>query len=146
MIQKEQDLTVVKQVMSLKFKTLNDLIKLWHSMFDKPPVFRSRQYLIPKLAYRIQELAYGGVDIKTEKAIASAVKELDKNKRKSNKYAPSIGTKIVKEYRGQIHEVLAVENGFAYGGTVFKSLSAIATKITGTKWNGLKFFNVGRDV
>jgi hypothetical protein len=63
MIQKEQDLTVVKQVMSLKFKTLNDLIKLWNSMFDKPPVFRSRQYLIPKLAYRIQELAYGGVDI-----------------------------------------------------------------------------------
>lgn len=145
-IQKEQDLTVVKQVMSLKFKTLNDLVKLWNSMFDKPPVFRSRQYLIPKLAYRIQELAYGGVDIKTEKAIASAAKELDKNKRKNNKYAPSIGTKIVKEYRGQIHEVLAVENGFAYGGTVFKSLSAIATKITGTKWNGLKFFNVGRDV
>ena len=146
MIQKEQDLTVVKQVMSLKFKTLNDLVKLWNSMFDKPPVFRSRQYLIPKLAYRIQELAYGGVDIKTEKAIASAVKELDKNKRKSNKYAPSIGTKIVKKYRGQIHEVLAVENGFAYGGKVFKSLSAIATKITGTKWNGLKFFNVGGNV
>lgn len=143
---KEQDLTVIKQVMSLKFKTLNDLVKLWNSMFDKPPVFRSRQYLIPKLAYRIQELAYGGVDIKTEKAIVSAVKELDKTKTKSNKFSPSIGTKIVKEYKGQIHEVLTVENGFAYAGTVFKSLSAIATKITGTKWNGLRFFGVGGNV
>ena len=146
MTQKEQDLTVIKQVMSLKFKTLNDLVKLWNSVFDKPPVFRSRQYLIPKLAYRIQELAYGGVDIKTEKAIVSAVKELDKTKTKNNKFTPSIGTKIVKEYKGQIHEVLTVENGFAYAGTVFKSLSAVATKITGTKWNGLRFFGVGGNV
>ena len=91
-------------------------------------------------------MAYGGVDIKTEKAIVSAVKELDKTKTKSNKFAPSIGTKIVKEYKGQIHEVLTVENGFAYAGTVFKSLSAIATKITGTKWNGLRFFGVGGNV
>ena len=142
MIQKDQDLTVIKQVMSLKFKPLNDLIKLWNTMFDKPPTFRTKQYLIPKLAYKIQELAYGGLDIQTEKEIVSAVKELDKNK-KIGKYLPTIGTKIVKEYRGQIHEVIAVENGFAYAGTVFKSLSAIATKITGTKWNGLKFFNVG---
>ena len=43
---KEQDLTVVKQVMSLKFKTLNDSVKLWNSMFDKPPVFDSKISLL----------------------------------------------------------------------------------------------------
>ena len=142
MTQKYHDLTLIKQVMNLKFKTLNELIKLWNTMFDNPPAFRTRQYLVPKLAYRIQELAYESVDIQTEKEIVSAVKELNKNK-KNGKYAPRIGTKIVKEYKGQIYEVIAVENGFAYAGTVYKSLSAIAMKITGTKWNGLKFFNVG---
>lgn len=130
-------------MVDLKFKTLNELIKLWDKMFDKPPAFRTKQYLIPKLAYRIQELAYGGIDVETENQLASAVRELDKKPAKGHKYSPTVGTKIVKEYKGKIHEVIALEDGFAYAGTVFKSLSAIATKITGTKWNGLKFFNVG---
>ena len=60
----------------------------------------------------------------------------------SRKFCPMIGTKIVKEYRDKIHEVVVVNDGFAYEGMVYKSLSAIATKITGTKWNGLKFFEV----
>jgi hypothetical protein len=50
--------------------------------------------------------------------------------------------RVQKEYRGQIHEILVVNDGFAYAGAVYGSLSAIATKIAGTKWNGLKFFNI----
>ncbi|GHT95763.1 hypothetical protein FACS1894122_13550 [Alphaproteobacteria bacterium] len=53
-----------------------------------------------------------------------------------------VGTKIIKEYKGKLIEVLVVNNGFSYSGEIFKSLSAIATQITGTKWNGLKFFQV----
>jgi hypothetical protein len=53
-----------------------------------------------------------------------------------------VGTKIVKEYKGKTHEVTVVEEGFSYGGAIFKSLSAVAQKITGTKWNGLRFFNI----
>lgn len=138
-----KDLILIKQIMDLKSKTLNELNKLWDKMYDKPPAFRTKQYLVPKLAYRIQELAYGGLDTETEKQIISAAKDIDKKAVKGAKYTPAVGTKIVKEYKGKIYEVLAVENGFAYCGTVFKSLSAIATKITGTKWNGLKFFNIG---
>ena len=50
--------------------------------------------------------------------------------------------KIVKDYNGTLLEVLVVQDGFAYNGEVFKSLSAVAKKITGTNWNGLRFFGV----
>lgn len=50
-----------------------------------------------------------------------------------------VGNKIVKEYREKIHEVTVVNEGFSYEGIVYTSLSAIATKIAGTKWNGLQF-------
>jgi hypothetical protein len=53
-----------------------------------------------------------------------------------------IGTRIVKEYRGKMHEVTVVSDEFAYSGAIFSSLSAVAQKITGTKWNGIKFFNL----
>ena len=62
--------------------------------------------------------------------------------KKSHKFSPMIGTKITKKYNDQMIEIVVVNNGFAYDGEVYKSLSAIATKITGTKWNGLKFFGV----
>jgi hypothetical protein len=136
-----QDFTVIRQVMALKNESLNELDKLWRKMFDYSPAFRTKQYMLPKLAYRIQELAYGGIDASTEQKLIVGARELDKPKTK--KYAPMVGTKIVKEYKGRICEVLVVEDGFAYGGTIFNSLSAVAMKITGTKWNGIKFFGVG---
>jgi hypothetical protein len=141
--QSKHDLTVIKQVTALKEKSLNELDKLWRKMFDHSPAFRTKQYMLPKLAYRIQELAYGGIDAATEQKLIAGARALDRPKGKSKKYSPMIGTKIVREYKGKIHEILAVEEGFAYGGTIFKSLSAVAQKITGTKWNGLKFFGVG---
>lgn len=139
MIQKnENDLSIIKQVMSLQNLSLNELDKLWAKMFDAPPAFRTRNYMVPKLAYKIQELAYGGVDSETEKRLKYEANHLDKDK----KYSPMVGTKIVKEYKGKTHEVTVVEEGFSYGGAIFKSLSAVAQKITGTKWNGLRFFNI----
>lgn len=135
----KEDLSLVRQIINLKNLTLNELDKLWASMFDVPPIFRTKQYMIPKLAYKIQELAYGGVDEDTQKKLKSEANNLNKSK----KYEPMIGTKIVREYKGKILEVTVVEEGFSYEGCIFKSLSAVATKITGTKWNGLKFFNIG---
>jgi hypothetical protein len=112
-------------------------------MFDHPPAVTSKQHMISKLAYRIQELVYGGIDEDTEKKIQACAKEVSRPKKILNrKFCPMIGTKIVKEYKDQIHEILVVNDGFAYAGTVYSSLSAIATKITGTKWNGIKFFNL----
>lgn len=142
----ENDFEILKRIMKLQEQSEKELLKIWHTMFDENPEIKSRKYMIAKLAYKIQELAYGGVDDETENKIRNCAKEVTKGKtvtaKKTRKFSPMIGTKITKEHGGKIHEVLVVNDGFSYEGTVYTSLSAIATKITGTRWNGLKFFGV----
>jgi hypothetical protein len=143
-IKNSRDLNILKQIISLQDKKLSELKALWKKMFDHVPAISSREYMIAKIAYRIQELAYGGVDEVTKDKIQAAAREIKNPKAvRSKKFNPMTGTKIVKEYKGNIIEVLVVSDGFAYAGEVYKSLSSIATKITGTKWNGLKFFGIG---
>jgi len=139
----KQDLSVIKQIMALQNKKKEELKVLWDKMFDHVPAISSREYMIAKIAYRIQELAYGGVDEATKSKIQAAAREIKRPKANGRKrFNPMIGTKIMKEYKGKMIEVLVVNDGFSYDGEVYKSLSSIATKITGTKWNGLKFFGV----
>jgi hypothetical protein len=143
-IRNSKDLNILKQIISLQDKKLSELKALWEKMFDHVPAVSSREYMIAKIAYRIQELAYGGVDEVTKDKIQAAAKEIKNPKAvHSKKFRPMTGTKIMKEYKGNIIEILVVSDGFSYAGEVYKSLSSIATKITGTKWNGLKFFGIG---
>ena len=144
MTDKSEDLKIMRQIVSLQDKKLTELKALWEKMFDHPPAISSREYMIAKIAYRIQELVYGGIDETTQKKIQDAAKKIKSPKNtQPGKFNPMVGTKIVKEYKGKSIEILVVDSGFSYAGEIHKSLSAIATKITGTKWNGLKFFNVG---
>lgn len=145
MISENDNLAVIKQVVALQNLKTTELKKMWNRFFNNPPEVDSRQYMTANIAYKLQELAYGGVDEATENKIKSYAKKvqtpLDKSK-KAKKYKPMIGSKIVKDYNGTLLEVLVVQEGFAYNGEVFKSLSAVAKKITGTNWNGLRFFGV----
>ncbi len=139
----KNDLSIIKQIIALQSMNEDSLLSMWDKFFDYKPEVSSRQHIIAKIAYKIQEQVYGGVDPVTESKIREKAKKtslIDKKKRK--KFDPQIGTKITKEYHDKTYEVLVVDDGFAYEGDVFKSLSAIANKITGTKWNGLKFFGV----
>lgn len=140
------DFSVLKRITKLQNMSLKELEEIWRTMFDASPEILSRKYIIAKLAYKIQEQVYGDLDEETENKIRNCAKEVTKEKtvtaKKTRKFSPMIGTKIVKEYREKIHEIMVVNEGFSYEGAVYKSLSAIATKIAGTKWNGLKFFGV----
>ena len=145
MIAENNELSVIKQVMALESMKTSELESIWGKFFDHKPEIASRQHMMAKLAYRIQELAYGSLDSETEgkiKAFARKIQHPLDRKGKAKKFSPKIGTKITKNYHGKLHEVLVVKDGFAYNDEIFKSLSAIANKITGTKWNGLKFFGV----
>ncbi|MDR2781075.1 MAG: DUF2924 domain-containing protein [Holosporaceae bacterium] len=140
----ERNLTLIRQIMELQNKKMTELKALWDKMFDHPPEILSRQYMISKLAWRTQELIYGGLDEVTQIKIREAERKIKSPKNsQSGKFNPMVGSKILKEYKGKHIEILVVDGGFSYAGEIHKSLSAIATKITGTKWNGLKFFNVG---
>ena len=140
-----EDLNVIKQVMALQDMKSSELETVWSKFFDYPPEVSSRQHMIAKLAYKIQELAYGGVDDETENKIktsARKIQTLRDQKKKARKFSPMIGTKITKKYHGQVYEVLVVKDGFAYNNEIYNSLSAIATKIAGSRWNGLTFFGI----
>lgn len=134
--------SIVRQVVELEYMTSAELRQVYNNLFtDKANSNANKDHLIHKIAYRIQELAYGGLDEQTKSTLEAVAK--DKNFIKKLKCSDLIpGTKICKEYKNIMHEVEVKADGFEYNGIKWSSLSAIATKITGTKWNGPKFFNL----
>jgi hypothetical protein len=134
--------SVTRQVIELEYKTAAELREIYSNLFpDKTNANAGKEHLIHKIAYRIQELAYGGLDESTKLALEAAAK--NKNIFVKAKHSDLIaGTKICKEYQGVVHQVEVTSSGFEYNGKKWKSLSAIATYITGTRWNGPRFFNL----
>jgi Protein of unknown function (DUF2924) len=123
------------------------LLKLWHDLFGRipsPDLYRTT--LIPILAYRIQEKAYGGLKESTRKRLRELAED-HANGKKSVAQAmirPKIGTRYVREYGGKLHEVTVLEAGYEYQGQVHRSLTEVAKVITGTKWSGPVFFGYKR--
>ena len=91
------------------------------------------------LAYAIQEEQLGGLSPELKKLLASPDAQAEPPRR----ITP--GSVIVREYAGVRHEVFVVENGFSWQGRMYPSLSAIAKEITGTRWNGPRFFGLRDD-
>lgn len=88
---------------------------------------------------------YGGLSKDVQRKIDKLVLEYDKKKNilKENKVLKiTKGTKLVREFNGKQYSVIITDRGYEYNNKVYKSLSAIANKITGTHWNGKKFFGV----
>ena len=108
--------------------------------------------MIRRLAYRIQELAYGGLSDQA-KAELERIAEEDERQRQDQRAKkakqrrpktthPTPGTRLIRQWKGQRHEVTAVEGGFEFNGRRYKSLSAIAKAITGAHWSGPQFFGL----
>ncbi len=136
-------ISVTRQVVELEYKTAAELREIYNNLFPDSTANSNagKEHLIHKIAYRLQELAYGGLDDSTKAALESAAK----NKNifvKARRERLVAGTKICKEHQGIMHHVEVTKDGFEYNGKKWKSLSAIATFITGTKWNGPRFFNM----
>jgi hypothetical protein len=121
-----------------------DLRALWQQVFSTPPHPKlRRELIIPILAYRIQEQAYGGLSEETLTKLRQLARELGRN---PNALAAmrSIkpGTRMIRQWAGDTHEVTVVRVGYWYRGKHYKSLSAIARQITGTRWSGPAFFGI----
>ncbi len=90
------------------------------------------------LAWRIQADADGGLDAETRRALRRPIAAASRATPQ-----PSAGTKLVREWQGVQHEVTAApEGGFFYRGERYRSLSQVARAITGTRWNGPRFFGL----
>ena len=137
---------VLARLVALKNTPTPQLKEQWRQLFEgEPPAF-NRRYLESRLAYRIQELAYGGLKPDTVRRLEKLGEELDGGridvrKRPAND-RPISGTRLIRDYQGIEHCVTVRDNDFEYQGRPYKSLSAIARAITGTQWNGLAFFGL----
>src|SRR3569623_1994732 len=108
--------TLVKQVLSLKTRPIQDLRQLWRDLFQTEPPPYSRTYFIPRLAYRLQELSLGGMKPHAQKKLDALVKELEtgKSRQKSALNSSQLmkGTTLVREWEGTTHAVTVVDGGF----------------------------------
>lgn len=133
---------VLKQVAMLPSLEYKDLRKLWDNCFDKPPQSRNKTFMVRKLAWRIQELAYGGLSNETRNKINSLQKKEKVTSRTRAASLPPIGTQLIREYEGEEHRVMVLADGFEYRNCKYGSLSEVARKITGTRWSGPRFFGL----
>jgi hypothetical protein len=134
---------------ALKTATTPELKAQWRDLFDSEPPPFNRRYLESRLAYRIQELAYGGLKPETIRRLERLGEELDggDNKKRgirADRDRPITGTRLLREWQGVEQIVTVTADGFEWQGRPYKSLSAIARAITGTRWNGLVFFGLKR--
>jgi hypothetical protein len=128
-----------------KLPTLNkaQLLPIWAENFKTPPPPKLRKELIvPMLAYRMQEREYGGLSHSARKRLQEIARTLPGKggRRIEAASAPMTGTKLIRVWRGHVHEVLATDEGYQYHGERYASLSKIAKVITGTHWSGPAFF------
>ncbi len=128
----EQDLTRIVAM------NVDGLRAEWRSVFGSaPPPSFSKDLLARAIAYRLQEQTLGGL-------IAAAARLL-RRLAKPGVEPPrqlKVGSVIVREHKGVIHEVLVVPGGFCWEAKTYDSLSTIAKKITGVTWNGPRFFGL----
>ena len=131
---------------ALKTATTPDLKAQWRDLFDNEPPPFNRRYLESRLAYRIQELSLGGLKPETIRRLERLGEELDGGDRKKSRVRadamPIVGTRLIREWQGVEHVVTVTADGFEWQGRPYKSLSAIARAITGTRWNGWVFFGL----
>ena len=103
----------------------------------------TKSYLIKELVWQEK---YDKLPYDLQNRINKFVDDYEKTKsiniRKVKKFGVTTGTKFIREYKGKKYEVIAKENGFEYQNQIYKTLSAVANVITGTHWNGKKFFGV----
>jgi hypothetical protein len=141
-----QDLNI--DLETLERSSRDELRALWtQELGDKPPQSLGRDVLALGIAYARQERLYGGLT-------RPVTKELDRllahslaagaieGRAPGATPLPRTGTILVREWQGTTHHVTVVNDGFLWNGQTHRSLSNIASAITGTKWNGPRFFGM----
>jgi hypothetical protein len=143
--------TVLKQIASLERLSYAGLQERWRMLMGNEPPRYSREFMAKRLAHRLQELAYGGLSQERRGQMDRLLEEAGYDelgglrteaRPRSRQDLPLVGTRLVREWDGQRHEVTVVHGGFEYRGRRFRSLSAIAKLITSTHWNGPRFFGL----
>lgn len=143
------------ELAALERMTVGELAARYRELFGEPTRSRNKNYLRKRLAWRIQELAEGGLSPQAQARIAelastapprwrsprNSVQEPGANSGRDPRIPP-VGTVLKREYKGVLHEVVVLQKGFEYRGQHYPNLSRVARQITGTNWNGFLFWRL----
>jgi len=124
---------------------IHELREEWRSLYkaDASPHL-SRELLIRAVAYRMQEVALGGLRPEPQRQLRQIAMELKQTGEGAKRFRPQPkpGTRLMREWQGRTYEVVVLDDGLSWQGTQYGSLPAIARKITGTAWSGPLFFGL----
>lgn len=159
------DLNVGKEVAAMKRMTVPELRTKYADVFGETTNGRNKEWLVRRIAWRMQAVAEGDLSERARQRAAELANDADLRttipKPPKAKPAPADrvttaivnmacdnrlpmpGQELMREYKGQMFLVRVLEKGFEFEGEVYKSLTAVAKKITGTHCNGYLFFRLG---
>lgn len=156
--------TIAAQVLALESMTVAQLRVRWQEVFGEETKQRHRRYLIKRLAWKLQEDQLPRLTPEQETRVQQYMREYEamppeqwfpnagrgRKKEASRKPAagqrqrrlPKPGSLLTRDWNGRQVAVKVLDKGFEYQGRVYRSLSGVAREVTGTSWNGWKFFGV----
>jgi hypothetical protein len=135
---------IIAQIAQLPHLPMENIWALWDEYFDRRPGHHHRTYLESRIAYKLQERAFGGLSATLRRRLEKIGEtgEVPNHKRRSDcQVVP--GTVMVREYNGLTYRVTVLDDGrFELEGRPYKSLSAVARAITGSSYSGPVFFGL----
>ena len=153
-------MNIQRELIKLKSMPVSDLCTKYHEVFGEGTRSRNKDFLIKRIAWRMQANVYGGVSERALKRAKELANEADirirapanftdepskQKKVKSVKKDPRLpkpGTVLNRQYKGKEIIVTVLDDGFEYDDKKYRSLSAIAKEVTGSHWNGFLFFGL----
>jgi hypothetical protein len=158
---KEKDLEIREQIDALRLMTVGQLRERYRELFGEESRSSNKQFLFRRIAWRIQALAEGGLSDRARRRALEIANDADLRVTAPRNYngkaaaravtrrvvatdprLPPPGQSLSRVWQGQTVVVRIRPEAFEYNGRFYKSLSAIAREVTGTKWNGYLFFNI----
>jgi Protein of unknown function (DUF2924) len=139
---------VADRLAGLETLDLRAMRQEWRRLYRAEPPRLSRDLMTRALAYRIQEIAFGGLSKAALRRVASLAAEFESDGRIATQSQPRIrpGARLVREWHGRTYSAVATEEGFQFQGKVYRSLTSIAREITGAAWSGPRFFGLAKAV
>ena len=141
-----QDATACREALSrLPNLEIGELRQQWRGLYKtQPPANLSRELLLRAVAYRMQEVTVGGLRPPRQRQLRQMAQQFKQTGAANTPARPELkpGTRLVREWQGRTYDVLVLDDGFSWQNMQYRSLSAIARKITGTAWSGPLFFGL----
>jgi hypothetical protein len=141
-----QDATACREALArLPDLDLGELRQQWRALYKaEASPHLSHELLVRAVAHRMQEVALGGLRPQRQRQLRQIAQQFNQTGAANTPLRPELkpGTRLVREWQGRTYEVVVLDDGFSWQGTSYRSLSALARKITDTAWSGPLFFGL----